>query len=266
MTTISQQATSGAISLGAHGETVRLIQRALLFSGAELAIDGDFGDNTEKSVARFQAAHNLSPLGFVGPKTAAALDGVLDANRDTKEPTPQPSTLVIAPWLSVMRAITGTKEIPGSRSNPLILSWVAAIGARYPDLKKNIGWYVNDDTPWCGLGMAYCLAEAGFKPPVAPLRALNWAEAWPDGYKLSGPALGAVCVFSRVGGGHVSTYEGEDANNWYIRGCNQSDAVNVSPRKKSHGIEAFMWPKGGPQPVLAPVKWTGKAVEGTKES
>jgi hypothetical protein len=48
------------------------------------------------------------------------------------------------------------------------------------------------------------------------------------GYSLEVPSPGAVMVYSRTGGGHVTLYESEDANYYYCRGGNQSDSVNVS--------------------------------------
>jgi hypothetical protein len=69
-----------------------------------------------------------------------------------------------------------------------------------------------------------------------------WAEAWRAfGARLDKPKLGCVMVFTRNGGGHVGLYEGEDGNDYLIRGGNQSDAVNLMRMPKSKCIAA-MWP------------------------
>lgn len=250
------------LSRGAKGDKVFALQVALRSAGAELKPDSDFGAITLAAVKAFQAAHGLKPDGEVGPLTAAALDGV----KPLAMPDPLPSSLAIAPHLSVMRAITGTKEVLGAKNNPTILSWATEIVALYPDLKAGVGWYRTDATAWCGLGMAYCVAKAGFKPPAEPLWALNWSGAWPDGVKLKTPVLGAIGVMSRNGGGHVTMYEGEDSAGWFGRGCNQSDQVNVAKFPHSRAV-TWMWPKGLSMPAGGRVKTNfASAVASTREA
>lgn len=236
----------------ASGPDVRAVQLALRAAGHELVTDGDFGAVTEAAVKDFQHSHGLETDGEVGPRTAAALDAVF-AGATTDPHTllhsaPLPSTFAVAPWLSVMRAITGTKEVQGAGDSPIILGWVKAIVALYPDLKGNVGWYTHDSVPWCGLAVAYCVAKAGFKPPVAPLGAANWFNDWKDGYKLTEPCPGAILVKTRKGGAHVTMYEREDSNFYFCRGGNQSDMVNVSAIRKDATVRGFMWPNGGPAP------------------
>lgn len=246
-----------------HAAT-KAVQDALRAAGAELVPDGDFGAITEAAVRRFQAAHGLQPDGEVGTLTAQALDrvaaGVLPM-------LALPSSLSVAPWLSLARALSGTREIPGARSNPLILGWAKEIVTAYPDLKRNVGWYDDDVVAWCGLFQAYCMAKSGHKPPAAPLGAVNWYRSWEDGVRLSGPALGAIVVMTRTGGGHVTQYEGEDDNYWFGRGGNQSDTVNVSRFPKSRPLLGYMWPKGVAMPSIGPVRRTfAGAVDAAKES
>lgn len=246
---------------GDRDPAVLALQTALRTHGHEIVPDGIFGSITYEAVRRFQAAHGLVADGAVGPATAAALTGAPSA------PTSPPlaSSITVAPWLSIARALTGTQEIAGARSNPLILEWVKEIVAAYPDIKGNVGWYGNDDIPWCGLFIAYCMAKSGHKPPAAPLGAVNWHRAWPDGVKLAGPALGAVAVMTRSGGGHVTFYEGEDDNYWFGRGGNQSDQVNVARFPKSRPLLGYMWPKDAPLPRIGPVHTTfASAREGTE--
>jgi uncharacterized protein (TIGR02594 family) len=238
---------NGALRLGTRGDAVIAVQLALRAAGHELVADGDFGQVTLAAVTRFQAAHLLTPDGEVGPLTAKELDRI--ALRAPRPAPSLPSALSIAPWLSVMRAITGTKEIPGSADNPLILGWVDEIVAAYPELNGTVGWYNDDATPWCGLGCGYAVVKGGYKPPKLLLGAANWANEWPDGIHLREPALGAIMVMTRQGGGHVTMYEGEDAENYYGRGANQSDMVNVARFPKSRNYLGFMWPAAAPPPT-----------------
>jgi peptidoglycan hydrolase-like protein with peptidoglycan-binding domain len=62
------------ISLGATGEVVRRLQRALRRTpNLGLAVDGIFGPATETAVKTFQQSANLVVDGIVGPRTWAAL-------------------------------------------------------------------------------------------------------------------------------------------------------------------------------------------------
>lgn len=232
---------------------VTSLQIALRGAGHELVADGDFGLITELAVKQFQRAHGLEGDGVVGAQTALNLDGIPKAPAASFEP-PLPSSITVAPWLSVGRALTGTKEIDGSQDSPLILGWVKSIVAAYPDLKGTVGWYNHDSIPWCGLFVAYCVAKAGFKPPALALGAVNWARDWSDGVQLHGPALGAVVVMTRTGGGHVTMYEGEDDQYWFGRGGNQGDMVNVARFPKSRPVLGYMWPRAAVIPNIGPVR------------
>jgi uncharacterized protein (TIGR02594 family) len=228
---------------GDSGQVVKFLQEALRRAGHELVVDGAFGLITKTAVQRFQAANRIAADGLVGPVTAAFLDA-LNPVEGISENRPLPSVLAVAPWLSQMRAWTGTKEIPGARSNPLILSWVGALGAKYPTLRRNVDWYTQDATPWCGLAAAAALGlcEPGYKPPDAPLWALNWSEgAW--GIELKEPSPGAIMVKKRTGGGHVTLYESEDDRFYYCRGGNQNDQINIASYPKGD-FKWIRWPVG----------------------
>lgn len=249
MPKIAEAVARASLRRGHKGEAVLAVQLALRAFGHELIADADFGGITEAAVKDFQAAHGLTPDGVVGQLTAAALDsgsGSAAGGEPATIAPAAPSVLSVAPWLSVMRAITGTKEVAGKGDSPVILGWVRDIVAAYPDLKGTVGWYNHDEIPWCGLAAAYCITKAGFKPPRLALGAVNWFNDWADGYRLEHGCPGAVLVKSRVGGGHVTFYECEDANYYYCRGGNQSDMVNVAAIRKDETVKGFMWPKGGP--------------------
>jgi uncharacterized protein (TIGR02594 family) len=239
--------THGHISWGVGGqEQVILVQRALTRAGASLEIDGEWGGITEAATKRFQAAHFIPPVGFVGKATAPKLDA-----QEGEEPPSPGSTLRDAPWLGYMRGITGTKELPGERDSPIIMEWRDDIARRMPAHAEYSKNYTHDATPWCGLTAAWCMIMAGIEPPFGSndtdkwLYALSWSK-WKGATKLPKPITGCVMVFKREGGGHVTFLEKMDGTDaCYCRGGNQSDMVNVSHRSMDGFVGAF-WPPGRP--------------------
>jgi len=252
--TIAALVAGGPVRLGAIGPVVTAIQMALRNDGRDIQADGEFGPVTLVAVKAFEASHGLPVDGVVDQKDAAALDKI----------APPASVLKVAPWLATMRALTGTKEAPGDRDNPFIVGMAAEICRRYPDLQGTVGWYNHDSIPWCGLDMGYSFAINGIKPPKYCLSALAWADF---GVALKAPTPGAVLVYKRTGGGHVTLYESEDDNYYYCRGGNQNDEINVTKIPKSRKIEAIRWPVGFDVPK-AGRKYgaTGNAVKAGSEA
>ena len=70
-------------------------------------------------------------------------------------------------WLINARKYIGLAETPGPRNNATIMAWAKKLGS------KILGIVYTDDsaTPWCGLFVAECLAEAGLTPPPIAVRA-----------------------------------------------------------------------------------------------
>jgi uncharacterized protein (TIGR02594 family) len=253
MTIVSLMA-GNPVRLGAIGPAVTAIQLALRNDGRDIQADGEFGPITLAAVKAYQAGRGLAPTGIVDQATAASLDKI----------APAPSVLKVAPWLSTMRAITGTTETPGSKDNPFIVEMAHEIVRRFPDLQGTVAWYNHDSIPWCGLGVGYCYAINGIKPAKQMLSALAWAT-W--GVALKAPTSGALLVYSRQGGGHVTFYESEDADFYYCRGGNQSDQVNVARIAKTRKPVAIRWPAGVPLPTAGrKIGVTGNAVKAGSES
>ena len=72
------QAPQQTLSLGATGQQVKILQRALTALGFSPGkADGDYGASTQSAVEQFQAAHKLTADGAVGPQTLAALQQAL---------------------------------------------------------------------------------------------------------------------------------------------------------------------------------------------
>jgi len=128
--------------------------------------------------------------------------------------------------------LIGTREIIGSKHNPVIIDWAKDLG-----LEKI---YTNDEIPWCGLFVAYVVKQATFEPVKDPLWARNWNLF---GTKQSVAMLGDILVFSRGTGGHVGLYVGEDNTCYHVLGGNQGDMVCITRILKSRciGIRRCPW-------------------------
>ena len=174
----------------------------------------------------FADALRAAGLNFNRPGVVQAFDAMLDkagvARASTAARPPEPK------WMQEARARIGEREIPGPRHN----SWIAQGWKRL-----GAGWFNDDETPWCGFFVAHCIQAAGLPFPKMFPRALAWAE-WG---KACPPAVGAVVVFNRQGGGHVGFLVGENAANYYVLGGNQSNMVNIAPLAKSRAV-AIRWP------------------------
>lgn len=133
------------------------------------------------------------------------------------------------PWIAEGRKHVGLKEIKGLKHNPKIINWLVSLK----------GWWKDDETPWCGTFVAYCLKTAGVSYPKAWYRALDFLNY---GAKLSKPAYGCVAIKARKGGGHVCFVVGRDAKSGKLvcLGGNQGDAVSYALYEESDFVE-FRW-------------------------
>lgn len=155
-------------------------------------------------------------------------------------------------WFITASKLIGVKEVPGPRHNSVITGWLESLRA----------WWRDDETPWCGVFVAYCIKEAGLPYPKLYMR----AKAWSDYGSLLRPdrlAPGAILVFDRAKGGHVGFYVGEDAGHYFVLGGNQNNEVNIMKLGKTR-LVASRWPKD--QPVIGrPVLMKGGTVSTNEE-
>ena len=217
------------------------IQSALLARGFDLGpakADGIWGRASISALRDFQFSQHIMPTGVPDTPTLQALFG-----QRTVPLRPDPV------WYGEASRLKGLHENTGASSNPVILDWAKALG----------GWvrgvYTDDATPWCGLFVAHCIATTLPREllPSNPLSALAWAKF---GVALAKPSLGAVCVFSRKGGGHVAFYAGEDDTTVHVLGGNQSDAVTVTRVLKTR-LVGYRWPTTAPLPTGGPTVLAG---------
>lgn len=147
-------------------------------------------------------------------------------------------------WMLIAREYLGVAEIPGQKTSGVIAGWLRQLKA----------WWSDDETPWCGTFVAYCISESGFSVPKYWMRALEWKD-W--GRPLLVPRLGAVVVFKRDGGGHVGFVAGKTADgHLMVLGGNQANKVSIAPFDPER-VVAFRWPNevpligSGEMPLLA---------------
>lgn len=142
--------------------------------------------------------------------------------------------------------IWGTKEVPGAKSNPIILGWAKEIGVQDE--------YTNDGIAWCGLTMGH-ICHVSEKPlPINPLWALNW-RYWGIEVKPGDERIGDIYITSRYSngkliGGHVGPFLALDKTHFHVFGGNTSDTCMAArfPFEREHWIRrpiySIAMPKG----------------------
>lgn len=223
---------------GMQGALVSEVQRALAGLGYPLKGTGYFGGATDTAVEDLQRKAGLTVDGEVGIDTAKTIDLALAALKAGAKPTPAAAQELSRPlWLVVSISHIGLKEAPDPADNAELVA----------DIREVAGDYFHDSTPWCAGWVSFCLARAGLKPSQQPLWALSYADGW--GIKLAGPAVGAIAVKHRNGGGHVTFVAGRTASGRLACcGGNQNDMVNISGYPEDV-FDGFYWPKDVPLPA-----------------
>lgn len=231
--TIAALVARAPLRMGASGDAVRQVQLALKERGFPLTGTGYFGSATDVAVESFQRSIGLKIDGVVGIDTATALDAAA-------APISAPAISAETPlWLSYSLDHVGLREGPGAKDNPELVADIRTVAADYQ----------HDATPWCAGWMSLCLARAGEKPSSEPLWALSYSDVKHQPVvKLLGPALGAIAVKTRNGGGHVTMVAGRTRGGALACcGGNQNNQVSVAPYAPSVFV-GFYWPKGAALP------------------
>ena len=147
-------------------------------------------------------------------------------------------------WLTIARGYIGLAEIPGKQNNPKIINMLIALGA----------WWREDETPWCGTFVGFCLKEAGRDVPKTFYRALDYLKY---GTRLDKPAYGCIVVFKRDKGGHVGFLVGvTTAGDPIVLGGNQGNRVSIATLPKAR-VAGYVWPsQGGVNSYPLPARYT----------
>jgi uncharacterized protein (TIGR02594 family) len=202
-------------------------------------VDAVPGREMIEGIKRFQAAEGLKATGLADQATVNALRRDKNGSRISQQVSAILGTTVSIPaepiWMREARRLMGITEVPGPKSNPVILGWAKLLGSWIAN------WYQDDDTPWCGLFVANVIATTLPSEPLPanPLGALEWNKF---GRELKIPEPGAVLTFERPGGGHVGFYVGEDATHLHVLGGNQANSVNITRIERGR-LRAVRYPK-----------------------
>lgn len=116
----------------------------------------------------------------------------------------------------------GLKEIRGTRHNPEIVDFFAAVGHE---------WVKDDETAWCAAFVGAMLEEAGLKS-TRKLNARSYLK-WGEPVDIKDVRVGDILVFWRgkrdSWQGHVGFYVGHDGKRLNVLGGNQSNEVTIAP-------------------------------------
>lgn len=157
-----------------------------------------------------------------------------------------------AKWLDEAYGLLGTREVPGSAANPVIMQLWQDIGLRPPP--------DGDETAWCAVFASSMLERAGVASPKT-CRARDFLD-W--GTPLRQPRLGAIVVLRRGKNpalGHVGFYVGGDQATVQVLGGNQGDAVTIAGFRKAD-VLGYRWPAAveAPAPAIEPPTVLGEDV------
>lgn len=83
-TVVLDPLSMSVLRLGDRHRDVRVLQRALRSAGYDIEIDGVLGRITLECVKSFQATHDLTRDGIVGPETWAALQTICGEAADSE--------------------------------------------------------------------------------------------------------------------------------------------------------------------------------------
>jgi uncharacterized protein (TIGR02594 family) len=175
------------------------------------------------------AQHHLADHGFYkgdldgewGPLSRAAAEAWDDGEVLKAIPRAGTAATAATPY-SLARTHIGTREIPGSKHNPLIVTW----------LRKISSWIHDDETPWCAAFVNAMAEETGYEQS-GKLNARSFMEVGMP-IALENAKPGDVVVFWRVAKdsweGHVAFFVSYDPRTQLVRvlGGNQSDSVSVA--------------------------------------
>ena len=136
------------------------------------------------------------------------------------------------PWMRVAYKYIGLHEIAGPKSDPKIVEWLTAVGARG-----------SDDVAWCAAACNGVLREAGY---VDSGRA-NARSLLGIGEELSSFKPGCIVILWRTAAngwqGHVGFGEKLSDDGKYVRilGGNQGDEFNSAWFSASR-VLGYRWP------------------------
>jgi cell wall-associated NlpC family hydrolase len=221
---------SRILKWGIKGKDVEALQTALNAQGFNAGkVDGDFGDDTEKAVRRFQQKAGLTVDGEVWTETWKALGGKTQAPASTS---------------GNLQKLADFAEDEAKKQ----MSWINASSEAEQYLKifrkpmQDLGQIGSAKVfyDWCGAFVYYCCKEAGIDVPIQPTgfyATLALVDSWKFWGEQQGfwyskgsqvPKRGDIVVFDWDGDGemnHIGIVRG------YTPGA---DTINTSEGNKQN--------------------------------
>ncbi len=142
------------------------------------------------------------------------------------------------PWITEAKSVFGLHE---TRDNAKLKQWLRSDGKTLGD-PKALAWCAD----FCESAIKNALPDEPFLGPLG--KNPYWARNWLYFGESTQPVYGCILVFSRGSGGHVGFAVGEDSDEYYVLGGNQSNSVNISRISKSRLLGA-RWPKTYKNPM-----------------
>lgn len=129
------------LQVGSSGAEVTALQKLLVAQGDLTATpNGNFGPATLAALKKFQTAHKISPLGYTGPSTRAALNSVKSTGTPTTTTTASaPTSSSLAAQLATLQALLATLQ--AQANNGSSSSTVAAPTAAIKPTPTNGGQF-----------------------------------------------------------------------------------------------------------------------------
>lgn len=197
-----------------------------------------------KHVKKLQADLGIVDDGIRGPITDRSILKAADEGRLSVVVAQAPlisDTVTDLPWMTEAKRVLGRHE---GRDNSWLRSWLKSDGKTLGDPAK---------LPWCGDFVETCVRLA--LPTEAFPGALGenpyWARNWLRLGANIAPTYGAVLVFERgPSSGHVGFAVGQDDDNYFVLGGNQSDTVTVARISKTRLLGA-RWPTTYSRPTTS---------------
>jgi uncharacterized protein (TIGR02594 family) len=139
------------------------------------------------------------------------------------------------PWMEEGKTVYGLHE---TRDKARLSAWLISDGKTLGDPSA---------LPWCGDWSETIFKNTLPEEPFPGELGKNpyWARNWLEFGREVKPTFGAVAVFARGSGGHVSNFVGESASDYFVLGGNQSNMVNITRIAKSRLLGA-RWPSTYP--------------------
>lgn len=156
------------------------------------------------------------------------------------------------PWIVEGKKVFGLHE---TKDNEKLRTWLLSDNKTLGDPKA---------LPWCGDYVETAIKKSLPEETLTGNLAKNpyWARNWLEFGEKTKPVYGAVIVFGRNGGGHVGFVVGEDEDEYYVLGGNQSNSVNISRIAKNRML-GTRWPNSFENPNTALPKMTAGSIPKT---